>query len=117
MELRKTVSDRKGLVRRLSTAVLAVVAVRSLRRGKRVTGALAGAGALALGLKARSGSGDLTAGLDIDAPIGDSDADTDAEEEAQLHCAACGEPIVPGQSRGPNENDEIVHDDCAEAAA
>jgi len=30
-----------------------------------------------------------------------------------LVCGACGEPIVPGQNRGPNEHDEIVHDDCA----
>lgn len=112
MELRKTVSNRKRLARRLSTAVLAAVAVRSLRKGKRVTGVLAGAGAVALGLKARSDSGEPGEELDIDASAGDSDA---ADESSQLHCAACGEPIVPGQSRGPNENDEIVHDACAEA--
>lgn len=29
-----------------------------------------------------------------------------------LTCAACGEPIVPGQGRGPDENDDIVHDRC-----
>ena len=114
MELRKTVSNRKRLARRLSTAVLAAVAVRSLRDGKRVTGALAGAGAVALGLKAKSDSDELAEELDVDASIGDSAADAD-DESSQLHCAACGEPIVPGQSRGPNENDEIVHDACAEA--
>ena len=112
MELRNKVGDRKRLARRLSTAVLAAVAVRSLRRGKRVTGALAGAGAVALGLKAKGDSGELAEEIDIGSPIGDSDA---AADEAQLRCADCGEPIVPGQSRGPNENDEIVHDDCAEA--
>ena len=31
---------------------------------------------------------------------------------ASLTCAACGNPIVPGQGRGPNENDEIVHESC-----
>jgi len=32
-----------------------------------------------------------------------------------LECAICGEPIVPGQARGPDENDDIVHVDCREA--
>lgn len=112
MELRKTVGDRKRLARRLSTAVLAVVAIRSLRRGKRATGALAAAGAVALGLRARSESGGLTEELDFGVIGEDADATT---EEPKLRCAACGEPIVPGQSRGPNEDDEIVHDACMEA--
>jgi len=111
MDLRKTVDDRGGVARTLLTAALGFVAVRSLRNGKRTTGALAGAGAVAVGLTAKSDAGEPAEGLDIDASIGD----TDATEENQLHCAACGEPIVPGQSRGPNENDEIVHDACVEA--
>jgi len=35
----------------------------------------------------------------------------------QLRCAICEESIVPGQSRTPNENNEIVHQDCLQASA
>jgi len=67
-------------------------------------GVLAGVGALALGLGVRSDSSDLT-GM-----IGSTEGDV------ELRCAACGQPIRPGQMRGPNENDEIVHEDCKAAA-
>jgi hypothetical protein len=33
-------------------------------------------------------------------------------ERATLTCAFCGDPIVPGQSRGPNAQGDIVHDTC-----
>ena len=33
-------------------------------------------------------------------------------ERATLTCAFCGEPIVPGQGRGPNAQGDIVHDTC-----
>lgn len=110
MELNQKADGRP--VRAILVAALTVVAVRSLRRGKRLTGALAGAGAVALGYQARSGSRDVTE-IEIPdvAPIG---GDEGAPADRELRCAACGEPIHPGQGRGPNENDEIVHDTCSE---
>lgn len=65
-------------------------------------GALAGVGALALGFDATRESGGPTVEYDFDT----------TDEEAELYCAICGEPIRPGQWRGPNEDDEIVHDAC-----
>lgn len=106
MELPKNVGDRNRLARTALTVALTAVAISSLRKGKRASGLLAGTGALALGYKAKTESGELKENLGIDA----------TSERGELRCAACGEPIRPGQRRGPNENDEIVHDDCKVAA-
>ncbi|PSP82398.1 DUF2892 domain-containing protein [Halobacteriales archaeon QS_1_68_17] len=107
MELRKNIGDRNRFARTVLAIALTVVAIGSLRKGKRVSGVLAGIGALALGYNAATGSRELEEKLGIDA----------TSEGAELRCAVCGEPIQPGQRRRPNENDEVVHDDCAEAAA
>lgn len=104
MELPKFVGDRQGLARKGLAVVLGIVAISSLGKGKRLRGVLAGAGALALGAGATPKSGDLSE------MIGSTD------EEVELRCAACGQPIRPGQARGPNENHEIVHEDCKAAA-
>lgn len=104
MDLRKTIGKRSRLVRTVLAAVLTVVAASSLRKGKRLTGALAGVGALAVGYGAATESGELAGAVDIE--MGGE------EEKAERRCAACGEPIVPGQRRGPNESGEIVHEDC-----
>jgi hypothetical protein len=100
MELRKNVGDRQRLARTAFAVVLSVVAIRSFQRGKRLRAALAGVGALALGLEVPSQPGELTE------MVGTTD------EDVELRCAACGQPIRPGQLRGPNENNEIVHEDC-----
>ena len=48
-----------------------------------------------------------------------TDVETETTEEAEtttdggLTCAFCGEPIKTGQRRGPNDQGQIVHDDCA----
>lgn len=102
MDLSKDVGERDGLARRLLVAVLTVVAIDSLRKGKRLSGALAGVSALALGYTATAGSGELTETLGIDT----------TGEDGELRCSACGQPILPGQRRGPNANDEIVHEAC-----
>lgn len=104
MELSKYVGDRNRLVRTVLAVGLAVVAITSLLKGKRVRGALAGVGAVALASVERAGPGDLTE------MVGSTD------DDVELRCAACGQPIRPGQLRGPNENDEIVHEDCKAAA-
>lgn len=111
MELPQNLRNRQWLIRIVLAAGLAVVALQSLRRGKRVRGALAGLGAVALGYSAVTESTDviehLAEEIDIEA----------ASETTQMRCAICGDPIVPGQSRGPNENDETVHDACLKASA
>lgn len=111
MELTQNLRNRHWLIRIVLAAGLAVVAIRSLRRGKRVRGALVGLGAVALGYSAVTESTDVMKHLA-------EDFDTEAASEiTQMRCASCGEPIVPGQSRGPNENHEIVHDACLKASA
>jgi hypothetical protein len=100
MELKKNVGDRSQLARTVLTIALTLVAVRSLRKGKRVTGVLAGAGAVALGYSATTKPGKITEGIDT------------TNEEAKLYCAVCGKPIRPGQRRSPNEDNQVVHDDC-----
>jgi hypothetical protein len=107
MGLRKNVGDRNRLARTALTIALTVVAISSLRKGKRLTGLMAGAGAVALGYNATNESGELTESLGIDA----------TGEDAELRCAACDEPIRPGQRRRPNENDETAHEACIESAA
>ena len=107
MELRKNVGDRNRLVRTALTIALTVVAISSLRKGKRLSGLMAGAGAVALGYNATTESGELTESLGIDA----------TGEDAELHCAVCGDPIRPGQRRKPNENAETAHEACIESAA
>jgi hypothetical protein len=102
MDLSKDVGERDQLVRTVLAVVLAVVAIRSLRKGKRLNGALAGVSALALGYTATTGSDELTETLGIDT----------TGEDRELRCSACGQPILPGQRRGPNANDEIVHEAC-----
>ena len=102
MELKKKVGGRKRLARTALAVVLTAVAISSLRKRKRLRGALAGAGALALGYGATTGGGELKEMIDIDA----------ASEDVELRCASCGQPIRPGERRGPNEDNEIVHESC-----
>lgn len=102
MELRMNVGDRGRIARTILAAGLAVVAIRSLLKGKRLSGVVAGVGALALGYEARTGPGKLPEAISIEA----------TSEDGQLRCAICGQPIVPGQRRGPNEHGETVHDAC-----
>lgn len=106
MELSQKLGDNDRLVRTLLAVGLAVFALRSLRNGKRLRGVLAGLGAFALGYGTRYESGSVTE------PLAE-ELDTDSTSEpGQFRCAACGEPIVVGQSRRPDENDETVHDAC-----
>ncbi|MDS0259478.1 DUF2892 domain-containing protein [Haloarcula sp. S1CR25-12] len=125
MDDTKNVGGRDRLVRLLLTIVLSIVAVRSLRRGKRLRGLLAGVGALGLGFNATTGYCGVNDALSVDTTSGgDVEIDfegTDSEERetgpeqsrsSYLTCASCGDPIVPGQRRGPNGQDDIVHDDC-----
>lgn len=107
----KTDMVRNRLARATLAVALAVVAIGSLRQGKRLRGALAGAGALALGYNVTSESGELSEAVDTGAAEEGIGTDT-TDASGKLRCAACGRPIRPGQSRGPNANDEIVHDAC-----
>lgn len=130
MDLPENVGGRDRLARALLAVVLTVAAIRSLRNGKRVRGLLAGIGALAFGFNATTkycGANDAldidTTGDEVSLEINEPGEETDSndepasvapthDQESQLTCAACGDPIVVGEWRGPNENDEIVHDDC-----
>jgi len=62
----QNVGGRDRLVRALLTVALTLVAVRSLRSGKRTTGLLAAVGALGLGFNATTGFCGLNATLGID---------------------------------------------------
>lgn len=104
MELPKNVGNRGRVARTIIAAVLAAVAFGSLRKGKRLSGALAGAGALALGYSATAGRGELPDAISIEA----------TSDDGELRCAICGQPIRPGQRRGPNEEGDTVHDACKE---
>lgn len=105
MELETSSSRRNRLVRSTLALVLAGVAVVSLRKGRRLRGTLAGVGAVALGYGATAG--EATEHIEFGA--------TEEEEDVDLRCAICGDPIRPGQARGPNENNDVVHEACRES--
>jgi hypothetical protein len=127
METTQNVGGRDRLVRALLAALLSILALRWLRGGKTGRGLLAGVGALGFGFNATTGYCGANDALGVDTTAGDtpgteiefdsndsnSGTDTDQPAKARLMCAACGDPIVPGQLRGPNEQDRIVHDSCA----
>lgn len=113
MDLRNNADGRSRLVRGLLAVVLTVVAVDSLRKGKRLTGALAGVGALALGYGATTGETEEVELDEIKKPAETAaPGEQTADESRELRCAICGQPIRPGQRRGPNEEGETVHDTC-----
>lgn len=113
MELPGKPGDRGRLARTVLTLVLAAAALRSFRRKKRLRGLLAGLGAVALGYSVSTGSSDVLETL----PTGPITGSQEGAERGELRCAICGEPIVPGQRRKPNEDGETVHDACLEAPA
>lgn len=116
MALEDDASGRDRLTRMLAAAGLTVAAAALLRRGRRITGGLAGVGALALGYQVATESEELTESITPTTLSTEPEAaETDAHTGG-LECAICGEPIVPGQARGPDENDDIVHIDCREAS-
>jgi hypothetical protein len=111
MELSKQLRENDRLTRALLAVGLSVVALLSLRRGDRLRGALAGLGAVALGYSASTESDDVVEQFGEELDIGST------TEDDRLRCAICGDPIVVGQPRTPNENDETVHEACLEAPA
>ncbi|MFC7142153.1 DUF2892 domain-containing protein [Halosimplex aquaticum] len=115
MELSEKLGDRSRLVRVVLTAVLAVVALQSFRKRKRTRGVVAGLGAAALGYTVSSESGGVVESLGGEA-LESIGAESTAEG-GELRCAYCGEPIVPGERRKPNEDGETVHEACLEATA
>jgi len=130
MEVDTNVGGRDRLARAVLAVVLSIAAVRWLRAGKKGRGLLAGVGSLVFGFNATTGYCGANDALGIDTASSDTvetavdtapetDADdsvtttSDAETtDARLTCVACGEPIEVGQSREPNENDQIVHSTC-----
>ncbi len=110
MDDKKNVGGRDRLTRFGLTVVLSILAVRWLRAGKRLRGLLAGVGALGFGFNATTGYCGVSESAAA-AEVVTNDASGEAETHS-LTCAACGEPISPGQRRGPNEQGDTVHDDC-----
>lgn len=108
MDLSRKLGENDRLTRTLLAVGLAAFALRSLRKAKRLRGVMAGAGAVALGYGTVPESGSaverLGEGIDLDWTSGTG-----------LRCAACGDPIVPGQARTPNKDGETVHATCLEA--
>ena len=111
MELSNKLRDNDRFTRTLLAVGLSVFALWSLRRGKRLRGVLAGLSAVALGYGAATESSDVVEHLAEELDIGST------TEDEQLRCAICGDPIVVGQPRRPNENEETVHEACLEAPA
>lgn len=120
LELDSRVGGSDGLASKVLTVVLAVVALRSLRRGKRLRALVAGVTAVALGFTATAGRPEFGEPFDVDLETAVEEelrgpASTEAAGEAgDLRCSICGNPIVPGQARGPDANDEIAHVACIE---
>lgn len=111
MELSQNPDDRDRLTRALLAVGLAAFALWSLRKKRRLRGVLAGLGALALGYSASTESGDVVERLE---EVVETES---ASESPRLRCATCGDPIVAGQLRTPNEDGETVHEACLEASA
>lgn len=111
MELTEYLGERDRLTRKLVAVGLAVFALWSLRKGKRPRGVLAGVGAVALGYSASTEPGG------VKEQLSESLSTEPTSEANKLYCAICEEPIVTGQGRKPNENDETVHEACLGALA
>lgn len=113
MELSTDVDRRSRPARLVLALALAVVAIVSFRKEKRSIAVLSGVGAAALGYTAVTGSSNTDAEADPDESGPETDtADTADSDPDEMRCAICGEPIVVGQSRRPNPNNEIVHEAC-----
>jgi hypothetical protein len=111
MQLPKKLRDNDRLTSTLLAVGLSVFALLSLRRGKRLRGVLAGLGAVALGYRASTESGGVVEQFAEELDTGST------TEDDQQRCAVCGDPIVAGQLRTPNENGETVHEACLESPA
>jgi hypothetical protein len=96
---------------------LAVVAIVSFRKENRLVAVLTGVGAAVLGYTAVVGSSSSDDEAETDATDTETDTtDTTASDPADMRCEICGEPIVVGQSRRPNSDNEIVHESCLDTA-
>lgn len=109
MALLEKIKQREDIVRIVSTITLAAIAVRSFMKGKRGRGLLAAGGAVAVG--ATTSTLEPTA-LEIGHEVEPASETETTTEDGAVVCAICNEPIVVGESRRPNENDEIVHEAC-----
>lgn len=122
MDLPEKSGGRNRLVSGLLTGVLAVLSLRSLQKGRRLRGVLAGVGALLFGSLATAGGNseserrevvtDIETESDEDQAGGTASESPTDETSTELTCAACGEAIRLGQRRGPNDEDKIVHETC-----
>lgn len=113
MELRKTITENENLVRIVSAVALAIIAIRSFSNGKRLRGVVAAGGAVAVGSTASTlDPTELDIGSETEQRVTESSIEAGAME-----CPICNDPIVPGESRRPNENDEIVHEACLKQVA
>jgi hypothetical protein len=133
MALTDTSAERNRIVQIVLAGIVGLAAVRAYRRGNRVGGVLGALGAVALGYTALSDSESEAADVEVDDVRAPASTDVGAEPatestaqastepavaaEPKLRCAVCGEPIVPGQRRGPDEHDRTVHEACLPAAA
>jgi hypothetical protein len=128
MALTETSEERNRIVQIALAGIVGLAAVRAFRRGNRVGGVLGAFGALALGYTALSDTEREASAVAVDdegtrvSTASATEDETTTENEttgggAKLRCAACGEPIVPGQRRGPDEHDRTVHEACLQAAA
>lgn len=111
MELPKRITQHRRTVSLLSAAALAAVAVRSFVSGHRLRGLLAAGGAVAVGATA-STLEPTALEIEPEAEPTESAESAESTETGRLRCSACHDPILPGQSRRPNETNETVHEHC-----
>jgi len=102
MDLPNWVTRRSRELRLASSAVLAALAVRSLRNGNRLRALLAGGGAVAVG---------ATAATLEPTAIDEQALDVTVEPDG-LQCSVCKESIVPGQPRRPTAENKPAHEAC-----
>lgn len=105
----RMLDDRDLSARTLVAAAIAVFALWSLRKGNRLRAVLAGIAAAGV---AYNGSTEVD-----DVPESFTRKTEPTDDTVKLRCAICNDPIVPGQPRRPNENDDTVHETCLQATS
>lgn len=108
MEFDTLADDRDRLARVLLAGALALVSIVSFRKGRRLVGVLAGVGAVGIGYSASAESSTVKETVER---LRERESLLTGEKN-EMRCSACSEPILAGQVRRPNAENQIVHEHC-----